>query len=698
MFPSSCVLPYRTVLAVAVLVFVSFASPALNIISGPTLIPAPHAPLAARIELVTDGYSRVSLTIDDGDRSWRRDFYDYAQWHSVPVLGLRAGRENLITVTVIDRFGNAVEAGDPVGYFTGPLPADFPVSVLMTSKPDRMEPGYTLSYLNNRAAKRGYTAVIDAAGEVVWYTGLPAASDVRQMANGNLFFPLNTNFYELNFLGETVANWNAPTNLPINIHDGVPTDHGTILYLSDASRVVTNLPGSATDSNAPVRSASVLYNRVVEISATNAEVLNVWSPIDLLDPARVDYLSLTITTALGYDVEHSNALLEDPRDDSIVVSMRHQDAVVKFSRQTGQLKWILGPHANWGPAWQPFLLNPVGDPFEWNYAQHAPILTESGTWLLYDDGVKRASPFDPALPDSSTYSRAVEFRVDEARMEVSQVWDYGRTNLQRFYTPIVGSTYQLPETGNVLINYGSVSLVNGFPVSAANPNATMVVIQEVTHTANPEVVFQLVYFDYSPTEPSYLGYNAYRSRHIPDLYPVLTPGGALAELAMSVQQTGRRSARVLMPFLASALNGIGRQDVAAARRWLEKFQSRLLAARVDPPTANVLFYQAESILDALEAGRTVYATERLTSEYPLFEPLHGLAGLVDSVAKANPKSRRALVQQLCNALGSMKGNDTRTAVRGLRAFQRAIRSARLESSVADNLWFQAQHIVNALEG
>ena len=102
---------------------------------------------------------------------------------------------------------------------------------------------------------------------------------------------------------------------------------------------------------------------------------------------------VSLSIRWGYDNEHANAILEDPRDNSIVVSIRHQDAVIKFTRN-GQLKWILGPHANWGAQWQKYLLTPVGTPFEWQYAQHAPELTPQGTLLVYDDGNYRASPFE----------------------------------------------------------------------------------------------------------------------------------------------------------------------------------------------------------------------------------------------------------------------------------------------------------------
>ena len=398
-----------------------------------------------------------------------------------------------------------------------PLPANFPILTLLQSVPARMEPGYTLFNVAMDSSMVWYVTIVDNAGEVVWYNMAPSTADVRQLANGDLFMPSTVTFVEMNLLGETVNIWVPPGNLPINLHDGVPTSHGTILYLSDAVEVVTNYPTSMTDSNAPRATANVKYQKVVEISAADSSVLSTWSPINDLDPSRISYL---ITSSGGsWDSEHSNAVIEDPNDNSLIMSMRNQNAVIKFSRATGQLIWILGPPANWGPAWQPYLLTPVGDPFVWQYGQHTPIITPQGTLILFDDGNDRASPFDPPVADTNNYSRAVEYSINEQTMQVSQVWDYGRTNVaDRLYVDHEGSAEPQPKTGNVLIDFSAVRYVNGVPPSLYGPSAFMVRLTEVTHEAAPQIVFDLAISMYANPNTSYKDCSAYRAQRIPDLY------------------------------------------------------------------------------------------------------------------------------------------------------------------------------------
>lgn len=512
------------------------ACPAVSILSGPSFTPATNAPLAGLLQLTTDIDSRIGIVVQEGTNAWSRDFYDFSKTHSLPLAGFKAGRTNEIFITVHDQAQGQYTAAQPLTFITAPLPADFPQSMVLHDEPTNMEPGYTLFIVQNRTAKKSYITMIDNRGEVVWYTPTPSLSDVdvRQLGNGNLFLeqpaPLNS-FLEINLLGETVNNLSAPAQYPVNNHEGLMTEHGTILYLSDVSQVVSNFPSSSTNPAAPSGTVKVDDNPVVEISATSGALLNAWPLINILDNTRVSYLTYTFASPYGVDNQHANAIIEDTNDNSIIVSVRTQNAVLKFLRSSGQLKWILGPPANWKAPFQSYLLNPVGTPFQWNYGQHAPKLTPQGTLLLYDDGNFRASPFDPPMADQDNWSRAAEFRIDESNMQVAQVWDTTQVAGDRLYTPAVGDSVWLGQKGNVLVTYGLVSYVNGAHPSLTATNATMVRIREFTHDQVPKVVFDLSFFDSNNTNRAYMGYLCYRSDRIPDLY--CHPAIAVADLKVT---------------------------------------------------------------------------------------------------------------------------------------------------------------------
>ena len=424
---------------------------------------------------------------------------------------------NYITVTCYDKNRNPGTL-TPLTFTTAFLPGDFPVNTVRTNKPDEMEPGFTLFLIKSTADTSGtYLTMMDNFGQVVWYRRWSSLDyDVRQIGNGDLFIqqasPSN-NFVELDLLGNTVRTWVAPTNFPVNDHEGLPTEHGTILYLSDISRTVSNFPANNL-SNPPLVTKTVDDNPMVEISASNSVLLNSWSPLAVLDPTRITYLTYAGGSSGQVDNEHANAIIEDTNDDSLIVSLRNQNAVYKISRATGKLVWILGSPENWAASWQPFLLTPVGAPFDWNYGQHAPSLTPQHTLLLYNDGNYRADPPNSIVTDQFNYSSAEEFAIDETNLTVSEVWNSAwQTNQDRLYTGAVGMAQWLPETGNILVTYGTISYVNGAAPNPANISDYMVRIEEYTHDPVPGVVFDLSFFSTNSA-----GYLCYRSRRIPDLY------------------------------------------------------------------------------------------------------------------------------------------------------------------------------------
>ena len=419
------------------------------------------------LNVQTDVNSFVSVSVNDGTNTWTRDFFDYGTSHLETLLGFKLNRSNQISVTVRDASRNTYASAKTLTFVTGGLPTFVPPIILVTNNPAMMEPGYTMFRVTNQTTGGSCVCIVDYSGQVVWfaessllggaYGPVPTPSDIRQLPNGKLFFPETSRggFGESDMLGNSTLAFSAPSQYQVDAHEDLLTDHGTVLYISLASEFIENFPTSSTDPNAPTALSQVNYSQVVEISTTNSSLLNAWSLIDMLDPLRIDYLCFDYLALFGIDPEHANAIIDSPSDNSIIVSLRNQDAIVKFSR-TGQIKWILGPHENWSAAFQPYLLTPTNTPFTWNYGHHAPILTPQGTLLFFDDGNCRAEPFETQVPDQDNYSRAAEFSVDETNMTVSQVWEFTGTNSpggysDRLYCGLVGNASWLPQTGNVLV-------------------------------------------------------------------------------------------------------------------------------------------------------------------------------------------------------------------------------------------------------
>ena len=504
-----------------------FSAYAVEVVSGPTLTMNPNGntPLAGVVELETDEPVLVQLTLTDGADVRTVSFPDAAQRHYLPVLGLKPGRTTTVDVTLVPGgLAGTVLATTPA------LPADFPLLVTHVSVPQAMEPGYTLldQFSRGTDPRPRYAIIVDSAGEVVWYT-TEALSATRQLPNGELLWRTNQMLFRMDMLGKLTSIPLQDPGLGLH-HDLEPTPHGTYLGLSARSVEVPDFPSSDTDPNAPRQTATVRDEPVVEF-LPDGTVRREWSLLDILHPLRIGYDSLRPTTE-GLDWVHTNAVVYSAEDDSIVVSARHQDAVFKFSRATGQLIWILGPHDNWPAEFQPFLLDPVGTPFRWQFHEHAPMWTPYGTLVLFDNGNRRASPFDGTTPlaDSANFSRGVEFEIDEPAKQVRQLWEYGESAAPRLYSFFISDANWMPATGNRLIVFGGTSYVGG--VSSASlglgPSHTRVV--EVTNDVVPVKVFDMTMYD-----PAGSAINVYRGARLLSLYPaqyVKTPNGVGKTLRM----------------------------------------------------------------------------------------------------------------------------------------------------------------------
>ena len=484
--------------------------------SGPSLTmnPNENTPLAGVVELAASVPVRVTLEIGEGAERRIVEFPDYAIEHRVPVLGLRPSSVYPVRVTLTDQGGTSLVAAPALEATTGPLPADFPEIDVVVSKPESVEPGYTLLDQIHRGRNlvpgELYTIILDKRGDVVWYSTLGWSLMLR-LSNGNLTYRAGSDVTVIDMLGNLISK--IRLSLGGLNHEYVPTPRDTILALGTAYATVDAYPTSDTDCSAPKAPGQLADNPVVEFDA-EGKLVHLWRLSNLLQTSRIGYGSLNAPTNVAFDWVHANAVIEDPVDDSLIVSSRHQDAVFKFSK-AGVVKWILAPHNNWSEHFKPLLLSPIGSPFEWSYHQHAPMLTGEGTLLVHDNGNYRASPCDPKVPDPQSVSRAVEYRIDEVNMTVQQVWEYGTDANDQVFNYSRGDANWLPFTGNALITYSDVRYVNGVQSSALGLGLSHTRLVEVTREDPPEEVFYALIYD--PNDKADIG--IYRSNRIPSLYP-----------------------------------------------------------------------------------------------------------------------------------------------------------------------------------
>ena len=445
--------------------------------------PNPNVPLVALVYFQTDGPCETTLEVSDGRRT-RTVAYgaDHAPDEGLPIIGMRADTSHRITVRAGD--AQAVE----LEYRTPPLPGDsaeWPAIGVKSADTSRMQPGYTLLSVRRRVNLRqqymtpaqiqftvrwGMLMVLDEEGECVWYyTSDARIAGVHQLANGNLFFHhVDFRTVEMDMCGNVVRMFYA-TGRPQGPVDGaIPIEaaslhhqphqmpNGNFLAMTANAREIENYYTSETDPDAPRATQPVVGDNFVEFTPDGDIVWN-WNTFDHLDVYRWSYHLMEVYWHnRGFpkhlDWTHGNGITYDERDDSVIVSLRHQDAIIKIDRASGEIKWVLGDHENWNSPQKEKLLDPTHD-FRWHYHGHNPRVTVDGTILMYDNGICRAQPYKPQAAPHECFARAVEYDVDEENMTVTEVWKSGDDDdPERVISWAMGDAHRLPNDNMFIID------------------------------------------------------------------------------------------------------------------------------------------------------------------------------------------------------------------------------------------------------
>ncbi len=506
--------------------------------------PSGRTPLAGLLTFTTDTPATATIFIEGPAGATQHTFSDAAgTQHRLMALGMTPNGLHRVWAEVADA-GGAKAATDTFEMQTPPLPDDFPPFTVTVSRPRRMEPGLNLVPFFRWPAGTdpqrdfGLLVALDAQGGVVWYYRTDhVVNDPVALVNGNIAYQTDRNgqMSEIDMLGNVVRHWHS-TGVPKDNPEGsipVATDtfhhnfdqkpDGNFLLLSTEVREFESYPSSETTVPSGTAPATVIGDVILEIEP-DGNIVREFKLFDLIDPTRIGYDSLgtgfysqvykDVLKTPGKDWSHTNSVFYDAQTDSAILSVRHLDIVFKLDLKTGKIAWILGNHDDWNEQDGKLLLKPVGEPFRWQYHQHAAKVTPQRTILLYDNGNYRARPGQERMKPLDSFSRVVEYKVDEAAMTVEQVWTYGDDDgAERFHSPFICDVDWMPETGNVFVTDGGrIKDKDGNPSVNIFAGRHWARIFEVTHETPATKVFEIVIDD--PT----IGWAVFRADRVPSLY------------------------------------------------------------------------------------------------------------------------------------------------------------------------------------
>jgi hypothetical protein len=233
-----------------------------------------------------------------------------------------------------------------------------------------------------------------------------------------------------------------------------------------------------------------------------------WNEFNHLDTNRRPYMYP--------DWTHTNAILYSPTDGNLIISIRHQNWLVKLPYQngagSGDAVWKLGavlPGDTGADVANFTLLDADGTPdttaTDWFFAEHGPSFTTTNTagkfgLILFDNGDDRGAAVvaggtcGTGAPVPACYSTVPNFMLDETAFTATLLSNQTTPD----YSYFGGNAAILKNTDVEFDEAGSVSL----PANAA-------AIYEVTQAPSPQTVWQM----------HITGQVAYRGFRMPSLYP-----------------------------------------------------------------------------------------------------------------------------------------------------------------------------------
>ena len=352
--------------------------------------------------------------------------------------------------------------------------------------------------------------VTDLAGHILWEynagTSVPAgdaANPIKLLPNGHFLINYsnsslsgtNSVMQEVDLTGQVVWQMTAAqlnqelataTCSGCNItvlgthHDFAILPNGHLIVLASTQQVISGL--------------TVTGDVVIDLDQ-NRNPVWLWNEFDHLDTNRRPYMYP--------DWTHTNAVLYSPSDGDLVISIRHQNWLVKIDYDngsgSGDIVWHLGYQGDFT------LLNSDGSADnnneDWFFAEHGPSFNSSTTsgkysMALFDNGDDRGVTVVTGgtcgvTGQPACYSTAPIFNLDETAMTATFAFNPTTPN------------YSFFGGNNAVLANGDVEY------DEAAAGTSIAAVYEVTETSSPQTIWQM----------HISGQYAYRAMRIPSLYP-----------------------------------------------------------------------------------------------------------------------------------------------------------------------------------
>ena len=385
-------------------------------------------PLSAVISFYTEEETAVTVTVFGKAKEGNiTHTFPRAKEHVLPVVGLYSGYVNRVEVREYRGKVHTVEIEVP-DVFEGNSPVES-----MDTTPEYLQDDCI--FLSPSGAE--LAVAVDYAGDIRWCLNIKCVFDMKRLKNGHILMGTDrlvqmpyymSGMYETSACGKIYHEYRLPGG---SHHDAFEMPDGSLLCLTEDL------------TSGTVEDMCVLIDR------ETGDILKTWDYKNFLEPGLGKSGSWS-----EKDWFHNNAVWYDEKSHSLTFSGRHMDSIVNIDFETGKLNWILSDPEGWPQEWvDRFFFKPVGTDFEWQYEQHACLITPDGDVMCFDNhhwGSKIKENYRAA---KNNYSRGVRYRINTKDMTIEQIWQYGKDRGARFFSPYICNVEYYNE-GHYMVHSG----------------------------------------------------------------------------------------------------------------------------------------------------------------------------------------------------------------------------------------------------
>lgn len=406
-------------------------------IDDPMVVLNPYLinPLAALVLFRTEKETAVTVTVLGKEPQGNiTHTFPKAKVHILPVLGLYKNYENSVEIRLYRSVTKKITIKTE----------DITNNVAKLISMDT-----TAGYLQDQLiflspALTDYATAFDYQGEIRWHLTIPTVFDLKRLRNGNILTGSHrlvhkpyymSGLYEMTMAGKIVKEYSIPGGYH---HDQFEMPDGNLLVLTE---------DLTTDT---------VEDQCVLIDRNTGAVLKTWDYKKALNPGEGPSGNYS-----DEDWFHNNAVWYDENTNSLTLSGRHVDAMINIDYDTGELNWIIGDPEGWPEDKQKYFFKPVGDgEFDWQYEQHACVITPNGDVMCFDNGHWRSKVKEKYLLNKDNFSRGVRYQINTDDMTIEQVWQYGKERGAEFFSQYICNV-EYYEDGHYMIHSGGIGYYDG---------------------------------------------------------------------------------------------------------------------------------------------------------------------------------------------------------------------------------------------